>query len=55
MGNRIKLGMIGGVKVKVHREIQGEIKTATIKKDADQWSTALSVLKAIRAKDGPGD
>jgi putative transposase len=42
-GNRIKLGMIGEVKVKIHREIQGEVKTATIIRDVDQWFVALSI------------
>jgi putative transposase len=42
-GSRIKLGMIGEVKVKIHREIHGKIKTATIIKDVDQWFVALSV------------
>jgi len=47
-GNGIKLGMIGEVKVKVHREIEGQIKTATIIKDVDQWFVALSIEEPER-------
>jgi putative transposase len=47
-GNRIKLGMIGEIKVKVHREIEGEIKAATIIKDVDQWFVALSVEEPMQ-------
>jgi len=38
-----KFGTIGKIKVKVHREIQGEMMTVTIVKDVDQWFVALSV------------
>lgn len=35
--NRIALSKIGSVKVKLHREIIGTIKTCTIKREGDQW------------------
>ena len=35
--------MIGKIKMKVHREIQGEVKTATIIRDVDQWSVAIFI------------
>src|SRR5579884_3684000 len=45
IGNRIKLGMIGKIKMRIHRVIEGKIKTATIIRDVDQWFVALSVEK----------
>jgi putative transposase len=35
--NRVCLSKIGSIKVKVHREIKGTIKTATIKRESDCW------------------
>jgi putative transposase len=35
--------MIGKIKMKVHREIQGEVKTATIIRDVDQWFAAICI------------
>jgi putative transposase len=35
--SRVCFSKIGSMKVKLHREIQGEIKTATIKHEAGQW------------------
>jgi putative transposase len=43
INNRIKLGMIGKIKMRVHRVIEGKIKTATIIRDVDQWFVALSI------------
>jgi putative transposase len=34
---KLNLSKIGRVKIKLHREIQGTIKTCTIKREADQW------------------
>jgi putative transposase len=36
-GNNLKLSKIGTVRIFQHREIEGNIKTCTIKKDVDQW------------------
>jgi putative transposase len=33
--------VIGKIKIKVHRKIQGDIKTVTIITDVDQWFTAV--------------
>jgi putative transposase len=33
----------GKIKIKVHRKIQGEIKTATIITDVDQWFAAIFI------------
>jgi putative transposase len=35
--------MIDKIKMKVHREIQGEVKTATIIRDVDQWFAAIFI------------
>ena len=40
--NRLTLSKIGSVKIILHREIQGKIKTCTIKKDVDQWYVSFS-------------
>jgi len=39
----LKLSKIGEIKIKQHREIEGKIKTCTIKKDADYWYVSFSV------------
>lgn len=39
---RLYLSKIGGVKIKLHREIQGTIKTVTIKREADRWYAVFS-------------
>ena len=48
IGNRIKLGMIGKIKIRMHREIEGEVKTATIIRDVDQWFVAFAVEEPER-------
>lgn len=35
--NRVCLSKIGSIKVKMHREIKGKIKTCTIKREGDAW------------------
>jgi putative transposase len=35
--NRICLSKVGAIKVKMHREIKGTIKTCTIKREGDSW------------------
>jgi putative transposase len=41
-GTHLHLSKIGSLKVKLHREIQGKIKTATIKREVDQWYVCFS-------------
>src|SRR6266702_7135574 len=36
-GSRLHLSKIGHIKIKLHREIKGKIKTCTIKREGDQW------------------
>ena len=37
IGNRLQLSKIGHIKIKVHRKMQGTIKTCTIKREGEQW------------------
>jgi len=39
---KLKLSKIGSIRVFLHREIEGKIKTCTIKKDIDQWYVIFS-------------
>ena len=41
-GDRLKLTGVGEVKVKVHRALQGTIKTVTIRRDVDHWYATFS-------------
>ena len=41
-GNRLTLAKVGDVKVKLHRALQGTIKTVTIRRDVDQWYVTFS-------------
>jgi putative transposase len=40
---KLKLSKIGSVRIFQHREIEGQIKTCTIKKDVNQWYAILTV------------
>ena len=40
--NRVSLSKIGSVKVKLHRPIEGNIKTATVKREGDHWYVVFS-------------
>ena len=40
--SRVCLSKIGSIKIKLHREIQGKIKTATVKYEAGQWYIIFS-------------
>ena len=40
---KLNLSKIGNIKIVLHREIEGIIKTCTIKKDIDQWYVSFSV------------
>ncbi|MDR6223823.1 RNA-guided endonuclease InsQ/TnpB family protein [Methanococcoides alaskense] len=42
-GTKLKLSKIGNIKIKQHREIEGKIKTCSIKREVDQWYAVLSV------------
>src|SRR3954453_18922578 len=40
--SRVNLSKIGSIKVKLHREIKGSIKTCTIKREGDCWYVVFS-------------
>lgn len=40
--NRLCLSKIGTIKVKLHREIQGTIKTCTVKREGEHWYVCLA-------------
>ena len=40
--NRVCLSKIGSIKVKLHRKIQGTIKTCTVKREGSQWYVVFS-------------
>ena len=41
-GNLLHLAGVGDIQVKLHRELQGTIKTVTIRRDIDQWYVTFS-------------
>ena len=41
---KLHISKIGEIKIKQHREIEGKIKTCTIKRDVDQWYASFSVI-----------
>ena len=42
-GGKLHLSKIGAIRIFQHREIEGSIKTCTIKRDGDQWYASFSV------------
>ncbi len=40
---KLSLSKVGNIRIFQHREIEGIIKTCTIKKDIDQWSVVITV------------
>lgn len=41
---KLKLSKIGEIKIKLHREIEGQVKTCTIKRDGNLWYAFFSVV-----------
>lgn len=41
--NRLRIQGVGLVKIKLHRELEGNVKTVTIKRDAGKWYACFSV------------
>lgn len=51
IGKELKLSKIGRVRVKMHRPIEGEIKTCTLRRNASgEWDVSLSCEVKIKAK-----
>lgn len=42
-GNKVRLPKIGNVRIKVHRPLDGVIKTLTVKREADRWFALFCV------------
>ncbi|MFL5667621.1 MAG: RNA-guided endonuclease InsQ/TnpB family protein [Ktedonobacteraceae bacterium] len=49
--NRVCLSKIGSIKVKLHREIKGTIKTCTIKREGDAWYAVFACEMESEPKD----
>ena len=49
-GNRVCLSKIGSIKVKLHRKIEGTIKTATIKREGDCWYVVFACDMEVAPK-----
>ena len=47
---RAKLPKIGCVKIKLSRDIEGKIKTCTVKREVDRWYVCFSVVKEVDVK-----
>ena len=42
-GKKLKLSKIGAIRMRMHRQIEGQIKQCTIRKDVDRWYACFSV------------
>jgi putative transposase len=42
-GRRVRIQGVGEIKVKLHRPVEGKIKTVSIKREADRWFVVFSV------------
>jgi putative transposase len=48
-GSKLRMSKIGRVKIKLHRPIEGKIKTLTIKREAGNWFACFAVECAVEA------
>jgi len=49
-GDRLRLSKIGSIKVKLHRPIEGKIKTTTIKREGEQWYVTFTCEVEVQPK-----
>jgi putative transposase len=42
LGSRLRVQQVGTVRVKLHRPVEGKVKTATLKREAGRWYVVLS-------------
>ncbi len=49
---KLNLSKIGNIKIKLHREVQGNIKHITIKKSIDKWNVTIITDVIIKSKCG---
>jgi len=55
-GNRLKLSKIGDIRIRQHREIQGQIKTLTVKRmPSGKWYACFSCIVEAQPKEKPFD
>lgn len=52
--NKLNLSKIGNIKIKLHREVEGNIKQVTIKKSIDKWYATILTDANIKTKCGKG-
>ena len=50
--NKIKLSKIGNIKIKIHREVEGNIKQVTIKKSINKWYVSIITDTIIKNECG---
>jgi len=50
----LKLSKIGPVRIKLHRPLEGRIKTCTVKRDVDQWYVVFSCEVKVEARSHDG-
>jgi len=51
---KLNLSKIGSIKIKLHREVEGNIKQITIKKSIDKWYATIITDAIIKTKCGKG-
>ena len=52
LGDRLRVQHVGGVRVKLHRPVEGEIKTVTLRREAGKWYVCFScVLPDVPTRD----
>ncbi len=47
LGTKLQLSKVGNVKIKLHRELKGEVKTLTIKRENGNWYACFSCIVAL--------
>lgn len=53
IGNKVEVSKIGLIKIKLHRQIEGDIKTCSIKKCGNQWYVVFAVEQNITIQKKP--
>ena len=53
-GRHLALSKIGSIRIKLHRPLEGRVKTCTIKRDVDQWYVVFSCELEIEARSHSG-
>ncbi|MDP6627060.1 MAG: transposase, partial [Methanopyri archaeon] len=53
-GRRLTLSKIGPIRIKLHRPLEGRVKTCTINRDVDQWYVVFSSEVEIEARSHGG-